>query len=976
MCAGNGKITGEGSRGLTHPAADCDTATSIAEIAYRQGTETAHYVRGMRSFRVKMTIFIVLVVIVSASLLSFFSYRRAEKSVFTQSEEKYRVAADKYAQELTTWLNANATIVDTLAANIEYSRFFDQDGAFFHDYLKSVYDSLNYNGYIYDIYFTFPDNTMACASDFISDGSVDFAHERDWYMVAAETNELYYSSPYLDSDTKRTVITISKAVRADDELKGIIAADIFVDVLVDIINEADVAPDSYAFLVDQNMGMVVHPNSAYAFTDKPIGLLQLPGSPYADVVANIRKNSDTTDYVTDYDGVTRGIAVSKVENSGWYVGIATSKAEMMKGLDGLVNTFLIAAIVSALIGGTCTVFLAFVLDKNRKQQQEYAEKVLRLEKQAADEASEAKSRFLADMSHEIRTPINAILGMNEMIIRETENREIMGYSRNIRQSGQNLLALVNSILDFSKIENGKMELVCAPYNVKTQISYVMNSISERARAKDLNLELNVDPTIPMELFGDNTRINEVIMNLLTNAVKYTEKGTVTFVIKAKERKATDAAEKAAEAAKAGAAEKAAEAAKAGAANEGAASTAAAETDGKQILLYFEVTDTGIGIKEEDMKRLFESFERLDVERNRNIEGTGLGMSVCTKLLSLMNSELKVKSKYGEGSTFWFEIWQKIENDEPIGEFEVMNAEAESEEVYRESFHAPTARILIVDDTKMNVAVAANFLKKTDVQINTALSGPEAIRLADENTYDLILMDQRMPGMDGTEAMKKIRELPSGKNTKTPVICLTADVIRGARERYMAEGFDGYLTKPVDGRALERMLLDYLPEEKIEIEKEPEKEEKKEEPQGEVLFEALREAGVNPKTGLYFCQNEEMYRAILSEYCMESRIKMPTLAECFEKRDWKNYEIHIHSLKSTSKTIGAEKLSGMAADLEAAAGKGNELVLRDGHGPVMELYEKTVKAIESHLDISDDGMAEDDDIFEFLPDDEQGAGQEE
>ena len=881
-----------------------------------------------------MTIFIVLVVIVSASLLSFFSYRRAEKSVFTQSEEKYRVAADKYAQELTTWLNANATIVDTLAANIEYSRFFDQDGAFFHDYLKSVYDSLNYNGYIYDIYFTFPDNTMACASDFVSDGSVDFAHERDWYMVAAETNELYYSSPYLDSDTRRTVITISKAVRADGELKGIIAADIFVDVLVDIISEAEVAPDSYAFLVDQNMGMVVHPNSAYAFTDKPIGILQLPGSPYVDVVSNIRTNSDAIVYVEDYDGVTRGIVVSRMENSGWGVGIATSKAEMMKGLDGLVSTFLIAAIVSALIGGTCTVFLAFVLDKNRKQQQEYAEKVLRLEKQAADEASEAKSRFLADMSHEIRTPINAILGMNEMIIRETENREIMGYSRNIRQSGQNLLALVNSILDFSKIENGKMELVCAPYNVKTQISYVVNSISERARAKDLNLELHIDPTLPTELFGDNTRINEVVMNLLTNAVKYTEKGTVTLTIREKERK---------------------------------------QEPEDSIRLYFEVTDTGIGIKEEDMKRLFESFERLDVERNRNIEGTGLGMSVCTKLLALMDSELKVKSVYGEGSTFWFEIWQKIEKDEPIGEFELMNAEEERSEIYRESFHAPTARILIVDDTKMNVAVAANFLKRTDVQINTALSGPEAIRLADENAYDLILMDQRMPGMDGTEAMKKIRELPSGKNSKTPVICLTADVIRGARERYMAEGFDDYLTKPVDARALERMLLDYLPEEKIEIEKEPEKEEKKEEAMGEGFLAALQKAGVNTKTGLHFCQNEEMYKAILSEYCMESRSKMPTLSECFEKRDWKNYEIHIHSLKSTSKTIGAEKLSGMAADLEAAAGKGNELVLRDGHGPVMELYEKTVKAIEGHLDIRDDGKAEDDEIFEFLPEGEDQEG---
>ena len=886
-----------------------------------------------------MTIFIVLVVLVSSGLLSFISYRRAEKSVFTQAEEKYRVAADKYAQELTTWLNANASIVDTLAANIEYSRFFDQDGKFFHDYLKSVYDSLNSKGYIYDIYFTFPDNTMACASDFVSDGTVDFSHERDWYVVAAETNELYYSSPYLDSDTKAPIITISKAVRADGELKGIIAADIFVDVLVDIINEADVAPDSYAFLVDQNMGVIVHPNEAYTFVDQPIGILKVAGSPYGEVVANMRANSNGTVYVQDYDGVERGIVVSKMENSNWHVGIATSKAEMMKGLDGLVNTFLIAAIVSAVIGGACAVFLAFVLDKNRKQQQEYAEKVLRLEKQAADEASEAKSRFLADMSHEIRTPINAILGMNEMILRETDSRDIRGYSKNIRQSGQNLLQLVNSILDFSKIENGKMELVLAPYSVKTQIGYVVTSISQRAVAKDLGVKLEIDPGIPSELYGDNTRINEVIMNLLTNAVKYTEKGTVTLKVKEKDRKTLTSEE-----------------------NDG--------KEGKSVLLYVAVQDTGIGIRKEDMGKLFESFERLDVVKNRNIEGTGLGISVCTQLLGLMGSELKVDSVYGEGSTFWFELWQKIENEEPLGEyqFSLIDDEGDGDAAYRESFHAPTARILIVDDTKMNVAVASNLLKRTDVQISTAFSGQEAISLCEENAYDLILMDQRMPGMDGTEAMKKIRELPSGKNAKTPCICLTADVIRGARERYMAEGFDDYLTKPIDGRALERMLLDYLPKEKIVITKEEPKEEETKE-QSE-LFAALSEVGVSTKTGLYFCQNEEMYRSILSEYCMEQKSKAPALRECYEKRDWKNYGIHVHSLKSTSKTIGAEKLSELAARLEAAAGRAEEIVIRDGHDTVMSMYEKIVKAIESHLDIQEDGMNEEEEIFEFLPDEQE------
>ena len=884
---------------------------------------------GMRGFRVKMTVMIVLVVLASSGLLSLMSYRRARNSMVSQSDATYSLAAEKYAQELSSWVNSNGAIVNTIAAEIEISGICDWGYEEFHNYLKAGYDSINRDGVIYDIYFTYPDNTMACASDFQTDGSVDYVHDRLWYTIAKDTRELYYSSPYRDSDTKQPIITISKAVYSGDELKGVLAADIFVDILVDIIHEANVADNSYAFLVDQNMGMIVHPNPEYSFDDVPTGILKFPDSPYVDVVANIRSNSMDMVYVEDYDGVTRGIVVSEMENTGWHVGIATSKAEMMKGLSGLVRGFLIAAVVAVFIGGAFAVVLAYVLDKLRRQQQEYEEHVLKLEKQAADEASEAKSRFLADMSHEIRTPINAILGMNEMIIRETESKEIMGYSKNIRQSGQNLLQLVNSILDFSKIENGKMEIVPGSYSVKEQIGYIINSISERARAKGLELKMDIDPQIPCELYGDNTRINEVIMNLLTNAVKYTESGSVTLSIKGKDRK---------------------------------------EDPEKSILLYVEVTDTGIGIKESDMDRLFESFERLDVERNRNIEGTGLGISVCTKLLELMDSKLQVRSVYGEGSTFWFEIRQKIVEDEPLGDYKLALLEEENEFVYHESFRAPTARILVVDDTKMNILVTANFLKKTGVRISTALSGEEAIRLASENEYDLILMDQRMPGMDGTEAMKRIKDLENKKNTNTPFICLTADVIRGARERYLQEGFDNYLMKPVDSRELEKMLLDYLPKEKIELtdSKEEEVPSSREGSNAE-LFADLAKAGVDSRTGLFFCQrDEDMYKSILSEFCIEQKTKSLNLQNCYERKDWKNYEIHAHSLKSTSKTIGAKKLSELAADLEDAAGAEDEMALREGHDKMMEMYSAIVSVIEKDLGMENTDIRENDEIFEFLP----------
>ena len=367
-------------------------------------------------------------------------------------------------------------------------------------------------------------------------------------------------------------------------------------------------------------------------------------------------------FVNDYDGVIRGIVSADMINTGWHVCIATDKKEMEESVLSLMRGILIAAGIAVLIGVVIAVFLAKVLDQLSRQEQEYHQEVLRLEKQAADEASEAKSRFLADMSHEIRTPINTIIGMNEMILRETDNRDIIGYSRNIKQSGNSLLQLINGILDFSKIEDGKMEIVPVRYSFASQISYLVNSISDRAAAKNLDLNTNLDSGIPSELFGDDARINQVLMNLLTNAVKYTEKGSVTLSVSQVTRRE------------------------------------------ERIQLCYEVMDTGIGIKEEELPRLFESFERLDTVRNRNIEGTGLGMTITGRLLELMGSSLKVKSTYGKGSTFSFELWQKIENPEPVGDFREALNDTSPDDTYHESFHDVDTRILVVDDTKLNIFV--------------------------------------------------------------------------------------------------------------------------------------------------------------------------------------------------------------------------------------------------------------------------------
>ena len=898
----------------------------------------------MKSLRAKMTILIALVVLISSGLLLMFNYRRAMNSMSAQIENNYSLAADKYAQELTALINKYATMIDTLSVEIMESRLHEKSHDEFHKYLEESFEYLNEEGYLYDIYYTYPDNTMACASDFVVDGSMDYVHDREWYYVAAETHKLYYSTPYLDSDSGLPIVTISKAVYVDGEMQGTIAADIIVDILEQIIGRAEVEPDSYAFLIDQNMGMIVHPNDAYSFNDKPLGVLDITDAQYEEVISNIMSNSKKTVYLTDYDGVTRGIVVSRMENTGWYVGFATSKDEIMRGAGELIRGFVIAAIIAVILGGIFAFFIAFIFEKMTRQQQEYDEKVLRLEKKAADEANNAKSAFLADMSHEIRTPINAILGMNEMIMRETDEAQVLDYAKNIKSSGNSLLQLVNSILDFSKIEGGKMEIVPVKYSTKTMVNYVRNSIKERAAAKNLELITHIDPELPKELYGDDVRIEQIILNLLSNAVKYTPSGSVTFTLKALEKK------------------------------------------DDTVQLYAEVADTGIGIKEEDMGRLFESFERLDTVKNRNIEGTGLGMSITTKLLHLMDSELKVKSKYGEGSVFYFSIWQKIEDPEPMGEYKESGESGQNTENlhgYRESFRAPKARILVADDTRMNLTVVINLLKTTGINIDTADNGEEALKLSEQTKYDVILLDQRMPGMDGVETLKAMRAQVTNKNTDTPVICLTADAIRGARDRYISEGFTDYLTKPVEGESLEKMLLEYLPEEKVEKAENGEVQEddskagklrsdmssgsktgksvsgmaqdiKSDGKDGivgitdeitDTMLDNLKKAGIDTAAGLTYCMDDmEFYQTILLEFARDYTDRAEKLNTYKKDKNWKNYAIQIHSVKSSARTIGAKELAAEALALEKAATDEKEAEIEKLHDAAMELYKETVRSI--------------------------------
>ncbi|MCR5788492.1 MAG: response regulator [Lachnospiraceae bacterium] len=400
---------------------------------------------------------------------------------------------------------------------------------------------------------------------------------------------------------------------------------------------------------------------------------------------------------------------------------------------------------------------------------------LQKQKEIADSASQAKSRFLANMSHEIRTPINAVLGMDEMILREATEKSIRSYAADIMSAGRTLLSLINDILDLSKVEEGKMEILPVQYDLSPLVGDLGNMIRDRAVRKGLKFTVEVEKEIPHILIGDEIRIRQCALNLLSNAVKYTEEGFVQLKVSGKKK------------------------------------------DDKHFLLSISVKDSGIGMRQEDMEALFSPYQRLEEKRNRTIEGTGLGMSITRQLLSLMESELVVQSEYGKGSELSFTVEQEVVKWEEIGDcLQKTGGLKEENYRYHELFHAPEARVLVVDDTETNLTVMKSLLKKTEIRIDTALSGRDALTLCAANAYDLVFIDHMMPDMDGIETLKRLRE--SGSDI--PAVALTANAVSGARRMYMEAGFTDYLSKPVEGERLEKLLKRLLPEEKL---KEPEEE---------------------------------------------------------------------------------------------------------------------------------------------------------
>ncbi|MGN0553858.1 MAG: ATP-binding protein, partial [Oscillospiraceae bacterium] len=466
----------------------------------------------------------------------------------------------------------------------------------------------------------------------------------------------------------------------------------------------------------------------------------------------------------DTDGMNC-LFISEVKQLGIYLVGTVPDDVLMEGVSTITTLILWVFGLLILLFAIGMIYLLSAEEKVRESNE------LREAKNIAEQANRAKSDFLANMSHEIRTPINAIMGMNEMVLRESKDEIIRDYAANIQNASKTLLSLINDILDFSKIEAGKMEIIPVTYDTAVLLNDVVNMIDIKAKQKQLEFRVDIDNSIPSMLYGDEVRNRQIIVNLLNNAVKYTKQGYIKL------------------------------------------SVSAIREEGR-VTLRMQVSDSGIGIKEEDLNKLFEGFQRLDLEQNRNIEGTGLGLAITQRLVEQMNGRMEVSSIYGQGSVFTVYLPQEIRDEKPVGDFrQHLEAVSKKQAEYKESFIAPDARVLVVDDNEMNLAVVKALLKKTQVQVTVCMSGKECLEITAKESFDIILLDHMMPEMDGIETLKRLK---TGENkcSSVPIIALTANAIVGAKAEYLNAGFADYLSKPIEGGSLEKMLLKYIPESKV------------------------------------------------------------------------------------------------------------------------------------------------------------------
>lgn len=534
-----------------------------------------------------------------------------------------------------------------------------------------------------------------------------------------------------------------------------------------------------------------------------------------------------------------------------------------------------------------------------------------------EDANRAKTNFVSNMSHEIRTPMNSIVGITEILLRSRHSPKEQEYLLNIQRSGRVLLTIINDVLDCSKMEAGKMQLFDEPYDTCSLFHDLRISMENRIGHSGLELIYDIDQDIPCKLKGDMGRIRQVIINLVNNAIKYTEKGSVRFSVHVRQK----------------------------------------NTD--KVMLYYEVADTGIGIRKEDQKILFDAFQRVEMDRNRYVEGTGLGLTISQNLVNMMGGVIEVESEYGKGSRFFFTIEQTIIDPTPVS---AVNYNGQKDNVTEKEaeclFIAPEAHILLVDDNELNLVVAKELLKPLRMQIDTAENGLQAVKMVRGSQYDLVLMDHMMPVMDGIEAAKAIRALPEDKYQKLPIIALTANAMVDARKEFLNAGMNGFVAKPIDFARICNQLKLWLPKDLV---RDVPKEEAK-----KLLADDLSDREIQPEDpqmgfsfeeGVKHCGSKAALMKTIRIFYRTIDSKADKIEQCLKEGLISDYVIEIHALKSSALLIGAVPLSEAAKELEDYGKQGKTEVLEEKTPDVLTLYRDLKNILRPYAEKEEDAKKE-------------------
>lgn len=832
-----------------------------------------------RRKRIVLVTVLVNIVLLATGVFTFIFNIMAHTDLGNTKMEK---ETELYLNQVKEWALTNKTFLDVISDSIAAQPGFEDDYASavaYLDGLVSKHDDISV------AYMCNPEweHTVIMNNGWEPEKNWH-VEERQWYIDTLGSRDYFnVSTPYLDEQTGLYCTTLSKMVYDEKgNFIGVLGVDYYLDKLIAILGES-YTDMGYAFLTDIDGSILNHPNEEYQM--KPDRSVNAADICYREALMKLDSNSVI---FYDYDGEQKVCCASREKISGFNVFVVRNL------LDVFGSAVYSTGIYIGLFSLCIIIVNAIMISLTRWQA-----KVNRRLKAAADRAisaGKAKNDFLANMSHEIRTPINAVLGMNEMIMRESSEKQTIEYAASIQSAGRTLLSIINDILDFSKIESGKMEIIPVEYTVSAFINDIITMVRIRAERKNLKFIPEIDEKIPSVLYGDDVRLRQIITNILTNAVKYTHEGYVRLRMQA------------------------------------------VQIQDGAVKLEVNVSDTGIGIKEEDMDKLFTSFQRLDQEKNRSIEGTGLGLPIVSRLLGMMGSELNVSSVYGVGSTFSFVVEQKIVDPEPMGNYERRfrpSAESVSDSAIKT---APEARVLIVDDNDTNLMVAKSLLKRTLARVETASGGKQCIELLRDNMYDIVFLDHMMPEMDGIDTLRIIKQEQLAVGTV--FIALTANAIHGAKQTYLDAGFDDYLSKPFTGHDIEKCLFSHIRRDMIQYSDNA----SGDDPEAEYGSSTGIGTALDIEKALQrFDGDTAAYMNAVYDFCDNNRCN--DLELDYNIKDLRSYRIDLKKAQEEAERVGLYGLADAAGELRSAADRKDTDYISANHSSFIKIYRRAVDNLE-------------------------------